>query len=122
MIDLPSGPASGASEPISVKRLTVSLPVSAGVLADAEEIRAAFNRWTNGTPEDRARWTEEARQRRAAVRAAAERTPLTLDALLENLGFSRGYAEHLVQPYCLCEDGSDGWEYCEHARDEGLAP
>lgn len=35
-------------------------------------------------------------------------------------GFTREYAEHLVQPYCYCEDGMDGWDYCQHARDEGL--
>lgn len=58
----------------------------------------------------------------AVQRAAAPQVPLTLDALINKMGWTRGYAEHLVQPYCECWDGMDGWEYCQHARDLGLTP
>lgn len=63
---------------------------------------------------------EAARRSRANIRAASARTELTLDAVLEKLGWSREYAEHFVQPYCTCDDTYDGWMYCEHARDEGV--
>ncbi|PRX23681.1 hypothetical protein [Actinoplanes italicus] len=80
----------------------------------------AFERW-------QARWTPEAMSARAAeeraergqVREASPLAELTLDALWEKLGFSREYAEHLVQPYCSCECGHDGWQYCQHANDLG---
>jgi hypothetical protein len=79
-----------------------------------------FVRW-------QARWTPEAiaeRQRQEALARAAERESapvreLTLNALLDKLGFSREYAEHLMQPYCRCECGHDGWSYCQHAEDLG---
>lgn len=70
-------------------------------------------------------WAHEATQRRADERAAVTAEPLTLHALLvrvQQWGWSREFVEHLVQPYCACEDGQDGWEFCEHARDLGLAP
>lgn len=56
------------------------------------------------------------------TRAESPRAELTLDAVLEKLGWSREYAEHFVQPYCTCHDTYDGWIYCEHARDEGVHP
>lgn len=63
-----------------------------------------------------------ARRSRADIRAGAARTELTLDAVLEKLGWSREYAKHFVQSYCTCDDTYDGWIYCEHARDEGVHP
>jgi len=83
-----------------------------------------FERW-------QARWTPEATAARAAEAAKRERlkreaeraesgpAELTLETLLAKLNFSREYAEHVVQPYCGCGDGHDGWDFCEHARDLG---
>jgi hypothetical protein len=113
------------TEPMSVAKYGSTLPVSAEHLANAEATRAAFDRWMLATPAERAAWAREADQRRAAEREAAPHVPLTLDTLLarvDSLGWSREYVEHLVQPYCECEDGRDGWEYCSHARDLGLTP
>lgn len=105
---------------MNVEKHEVIIPISAEQLAEARETQAAWHRWLTATPEERARWADDQKQQRAAERAAAERVPLTLDVLLAKLGFSREYARHLVQPYCYCEDGMDGWDYCPHARDEGL--
>ncbi len=102
-----------------------ALPVSAERLADGEATAATFKRWRNASPQERAEWACRADQRSAEKRAAAEVVPLTLDTLLSRIdkwGWSREYAEHLVQPYCECWDGRDGWEYCQHARDLGLVP
>ncbi len=113
------------TEPMSVAKHTQALPVSVEFLAEAEEVKAAFNRWMSATPAERVAWAREADQRRVAEREAATRVPLTLDAVLARMdrwGWTREYMEHLVQPYCECEDGRDGWEYCQHARDLGLVP
>lgn len=90
---------------------------------------AALDRALNATPEQRAAWAREGEQREAAAareraeeRAAVVPVPLTVDALLAKMGWSQEYAEHLVQPYCRCGNDIDGWSYCEHARDLGLAP
>lgn len=90
---------------------------------------AAMERMLNATPEQRAEWrrqaelheAEEARQR-AEERAAVVPAPLSMGALLAKMGWSREYAEHLVQPYCECRDDIDGWSYCQHAEDLGFAP
>lgn len=98
------------------------LPVTTEQLDLGQALKISFSRWMNATPQERAAWATEAEQRRAEERAAAEPVPLTLDALLDKMGWPRAYAEHLVQPYCECGDDIDGWSYCEHARDLGLAP
>lgn len=72
-----------------------------------------------GRQEDLAR---RQREGRAELRAETPRVELTLDAVIDKLGWSREYAEHFVQPYCTCDDTYDGWIYCEHARDEGVHP
>lgn len=89
-------------------------------LATARETANAVTRWMNATPQERASWAAKAKQRRTEERAASAHVPLTPEALLEKMGWSRAYAEHLVQPYCDCFAGRDGWEYCEHARDLGM--
>jgi hypothetical protein len=71
------------------------------------------------TPEERAARIAKRKAERGAQRDAATRVELTLEALLDKLGFTREYAEHLVQPYCDCECGHDGWDYCPHANDLG---
>lgn len=89
-------------------------------LEDIHKMPQAIQRWAIATPEERAeKWREIGRQR-AAERASTEPVPLTLEALLDKLGFDEAYATHLVQPYCYCSDSRDGWDYCEHARDEDV--
>lgn len=107
---------------MEVHKLTTMVPMSAEAYAEAKEAAASFQRFMNATPEQRAEWARDAQERRRAERAAATLVPLTLDALLDKLGFDSAYAEHLVQSYCTCGDGRDGWDYCQHARDLGLVP
>lgn len=107
---------------MDVHKVTHAIPVSDEVLAEAMKIRDAYSRWSDATPEQRAQWAEEQKQARAEERATSERKPLNLDALIDKMGWTREYAEHLVQPYCYCESGRDGWEYCSYAYDEGLTP
>jgi hypothetical protein len=109
--------------PWAVEHRSMVVPISDELLAEVRETQAALHRWMTATPEERAEWAEQQRQARAAERAAtADRAPLTIDALVGKLGWSQAYAEHFVQPYCECFDGMDGWEYCQHARDEGVTP
>lgn len=89
-------------------------------IAAAEAGEALLRRWSEATDEQRAQWLAEAAQRRADERAGARRVPLTMGALLDKLGWTEAYAEHVVQPYCECGDGHDGWERCAHASDEGI--
>jgi hypothetical protein len=111
-----------SSDEIHVQVHSAVVHVSDEVLADARETQEAFHRWLTATPEERLAMVRQAEAARAAQRReAAERKPLRLDALLDKMGWTREYAEHLVQPYCDCYDGMEGWEHCQHARDEGLA-
>lgn len=102
---------------LQVHKIGAYIPFSDEMLRQAEEDRAAWQRWEDATPEQRAAWIREAAERRAAERAAAQPAELTVDALIDALGWTRAYAEHVVQPYCRCSDGSDGWDYCQHATD-----
>jgi hypothetical protein len=108
------------SEPIEARKLATLVPMSEEALRDAQETAAAYHRFMNATPEQHRQWLREAAERRAAERAAATPVELTLDALLDKLGWTREYAEHVVQPYCDCGDSSDGWDTCQHARDLGV--
>lgn len=95
-----------------------TVPVSDETLAMTAETADAINRWMRATPVERAAWAREAERQRASVRASTPVVALNLDTLIANLGWSREYAEHFVQPYCDCEeDRYGGWEYCQHARD-----
>jgi len=105
---------------IEVIKATALVPASAEALSDGREAAAAFRRWMTATPEERTQWADDQKRLREADRATAEKMPLTLETLLDKLGFSREYAEHLMQPYCDCGDGSDGWDYCQHAYDLGF--
>jgi hypothetical protein len=99
--------------------------VSAEALADdvaRVNVWAELDRLERMTPEERREAAEAARQARAEQRAATEPVPLILDALIDALGWSEAYARHVVQPYCTCRDSADGWETCQHAEDEGVAP
>jgi len=94
--------------------------VSAELLADALDMQASMTRYLNASDAERAEWARQAKERRAAERAAATPAPLTLVALVAKLNWSEEYAEHFVQPYCTCDDSRDGWDYCQHAYDEGV--
>lgn len=96
--------------PLSVERLFAS-PVS---------LAEALRRARTATPQELAANRARLKQERAVLRATTAHVPLTLDALLDKMGWSDEYAEHLVQPYCDCEDGMEGWERCQHAQDLGL--
>ncbi len=100
-----------------VAKWAIPMPISDAMLARMAAERVAADRILNSSPEDRNRRAAEARAWRERVRSAVESVPLTLDGLLEKLRFSREYAEHLMQPYCDCRDGYDGWERCPHAFD-----
>jgi hypothetical protein len=102
---------------MEVQRQTALIPVSQEALDDAADSAVAFRRWMDATPEQRIRWTREAEARRRELRRNVPAVPLTMDGLLDKLGFSREYAVHLVQPYCACGDSYDGWERCAHAND-----
>lgn len=105
-----------------VRTYGMVVPVSSEQLADAVDLSRAFTAYMNATPEQREQWAREETERRRAERESAVPVPLTLDALLAKLGWSREYAEHVVQPYCTCGDDIDGWTRCEHARDLGVDP
>jgi formiminotetrahydrofolate cyclodeaminase len=107
---------------IQVHKHAAMIPMSREAIEEARQDAEAFYRYMNATDAEREQWAREAAERRAAERAATQRVPLSLDALLDKLGWSLEYAEHVVQPYCTCGDSSDGWDYCRHARDEGLMP
>jgi hypothetical protein len=111
-------------EPFQVAKYGHTVSMS-GLLAEPDVMATAMRRLMSSTPQERAAAAREYDRRNAEERATAEYVPLTLDAVLtrvEDWGWSREYVEHLVQPYCKCEDGRDGWEFCQHARDLGLTP
>lgn len=99
--------------------MTATIPVSREALEDGRETSRAIDRWLTATPDERAAWARKAAEARAVERTVVTQT-LTMEKLLDKLGFSREYAEHLIQPYCHCGDSRDGWDYCQHARDLGL--
>lgn len=111
-----------SDEPSQIKviRASALIQTPAEMLADAEEMASAVKSWLSASPEERNKTTRQAAIHRAEKRAATERVELTLDGLLDKLGFTREYAEHLVQPYCWCGDSMNGWDWCAHARDEAL--
>lgn len=94
--------------------------VSSEVAEDAYALRGPIDLYFAASPEQRAEWATEAKDKRAEERLQAEHVPLTLVAVLDRLGFSTEFAAHLVQPYCTCSVGSDGWDFCQHAYDLGL--
>ena len=108
-----------AAPPLAVSKTAHFLPMSAEAVREAQEDAEAWRTYWNATPQQREQWAREAAERREFDRASTPLTPLSLDALLTKLGWSREYAHHLVQSYCTCSDGYDGWDYCQHAQDLG---
>lgn len=109
------------TEPMNFAKYEYAVPVSNEALAESRQTATVLQQWMDATPAERDRWRAEAERERAEVREATARVPLSVDALLEKMLWSSEYAEHLVQPYCECEAGRDGWEYCQYALDLGLA-
>lgn len=105
---------------VSVHLAGTWLTVSREVADEMENFNAAVTSLFNCSPEEMAERRRIAAQQRAEERQAAVRNPLTMDRLLDALGFTQEYAEHLVQSYCTCGDSYDGWSKCSHAYDEGL--
>ena len=98
----------------------IMMAVSTELLEQANAMRESMAKYMAATPEQRAAWAAEASAQRLAERSSASLATLTLEALIEALGISRGMAEHLVQTYCQCHIGADGWDHCAHARDLGI--
>jgi hypothetical protein len=96
--------------------------VSSELLADAMPLQRYLMEELRRTPEERRQRAEKAARERAMVREMAVPVPLTLDVLVERLGWSRAYAEHFEQPDCECSDSADGWMRCPHAYDLDLEP
>lgn len=96
--------------------------VPAELLTDYTGWLAEMGRLARMTPEEHRAAADLGRRLRATERATTGRVPLTLDAVLDALGWSEAYALHVVQPYCTCSDTGDGWETCAHADDEGVSP
>jgi hypothetical protein len=107
---------------LEVRKLSAVVPISEEMAAEVERLRAGINWALAATPEEMAAYQEQRRRERTAERAASEVRPLTLDRLIKDLGWSGAYALHFVQPYCTCSDSYDGWDYCQHAHDEGVIP
>lgn len=107
---------------INVRKLAMHLPMSDEMVADAAEIKDGLHWLFNATPEEIAARQTERQQARAAERAASQRAPLDLARLLDQLNWTAEYAEHFVQEYCTCSDTYAGWDYCQHAEDEGVVP
>ncbi len=134
--DIDDIPLPGMPEPqYAVAKYAAEIPVSdtlqVSSLLPKFDLAAHVDRVMNATPEQRRQWDAERkvqeaadRQARAEQRESTATVPLTVDTLAERMGWTREYAEHLVQPYCDCEEESygGGWSYCQHARDLGLAP
>lgn len=105
-----------------VQKIAHVIPINRDLLADIEDSRAHVQTWLAMSPEQREAAAALAAAERAVARAAAPHVLLSIDRLIDALGFTAAYAEHLVQPYCYCGPSDDGWLYCVHACDEGLAP
>lgn len=105
-----------------VEKYAAMIPISRQVLTEHAAFWGSVQDWMNATPEQRDEWRRQAAEERAAVREATPSVPLTIEALVDKLDWTREYAEHFVQSYCECYDGMDQWEYCQHARDLGLVP
>ena len=115
---------------MDVRKIGAHIQVSPELLEDSvPHITDMIQHWMTATPEERAARAVESQRlaaqqkiERAAMRDANPVVELTLEALLDKLGWSTEYATHTVQPYCTCEEGLEGWERCDHAVDLELLP
>jgi hypothetical protein len=105
-----------------IRKIAYTQPISQELLDDAYTIQGEIVAWMRLSPDEKVARLIDAMRVREQERAAAKHVDLTLSALLDKLGFSREYAEHLVQPYCHCGDSNDGWWSCQHAQDLRLVP
>lgn len=112
---------------MDVQKYGIVVPVSEAIFRDRVDIDAMMKRWAESTPEQRSQWEREATEKRQAYREAHRIELHDSDSVLA--GISRHfdwpleYVRHLAQPYCECgpEQYDGGWDFCQHARDEGFA-
>ena len=108
-----------------VRKYGYSVPMSDEQIAIMEaerEAMAALDRLLMMSPAERRAHLQQMKEKRAAERDAARSEALSLSGVLDKLGWSENYAHHFVQTYCTCGMTDDGWHYCQHAYDRGLAP
>jgi alanine racemase len=96
--------------------ISVSDVVLQQIVDDWQDTRQAAAEYMALTPDERAARRAQHATERAAERARTPKVGLTLDALLDRLGFTPEYAYHLVQPYCSCDLGDEGGP-CQHWLD-----
>ncbi len=108
------------SEIEGVQQIAHVVTVSQQTLADTAAFRQAWMAWDAMSPAERQAALDEAAAARAHEREQTPRVDLTVIALADALGLTPEQARHLVQSYCTCDVGPDGWERCQHWRDEGL--
>jgi hypothetical protein len=105
-----------------IHKMAYVVPVSNEILTEAKDTWDAYNRMMRMTPEERETAAQQAMANRAATRdRVLLPRVLTMSGLLNKLGWSEEYAEHLMQDYCTCSWGSEGWDLCQHAYDLGLS-
>lgn len=105
---------------MNVEKIGAQVPISAEMAALDDEERRTRREWQQLDREQLAQAFADVRAARAQERDATPVAPLTLERLLERLGWTPEFAAHYVQPYCGCVLEEYGWDRCEHARDLGL--
>ncbi len=111
-----SGPESLVPE-FMVHTIAAYQPISRALWDEQQEYQARREAWAALPPEEKARQSAAARlafEARLVEERDVPRVALTLESLMESRGWSIKEATHLVQTYCDCGDGSDGWEHCQH--------
>lgn len=100
---------------------SAQIPASDTVLREWEQEVASAARFDfRASPAERREYAERAAQLRAAERERAKPVEPTVGALAYKFGWTPAQVRHLAQPYCCCDIGHDGWEWCRHAYDERL--
>lgn len=110
---------------MDVEKYGTMTPLSDALISrrpDGDPLRAAFERIARMTPEEMAANRERVRAERSEIREHSPRVPFDPAAVEDKMGWKRGFLEHLAQPYCRCDVGYDGWDFCPHAVDLGLTP
>lgn len=117
-VDLPMDPPPptpiGELREFNVEKNVIALSVSREFMLDMGLVEP--------TPEERAQ--RDADLAKYRERVAAERAipghPLTLEAVLEALGWSAAFAAHWIHPACHCDPFDDDPSLCDWARDLGF--
>jgi hypothetical protein len=107
---------------MDAEKYGVVLPVSRKLIEDyGIDLTRAMEENARMTPAEREARIRRMAEERKELREHSPRIPLDVAALEDKMGWKRGFVEHLMQPYCTCGVGYDGWDHCEHATDLGLA-